>query len=185
MALKTAFGGSPARPQPLVPSPGRRLLCAGALGGWLVGLGGCASGLVFHSFSFDAIVESPGIAVLDYRYGASQQPGARATERDKNMKDIRQGVNINGDMLRGDELYVKWRINATQKVYEDTVNLKALLPRDIAHHRIHFTIQGQQLLVYLITPERRPADWPIAGPRMYDYLKVLTLSSNFGREVAP
>ena len=184
MTFKPASGGAPGRPQPLVPSTGRRLLCAGVLGGWLVGLVGCASGLVPHAFSFD-IRESPGMTVLDYRYGNSRQPGARATPSTVVPGGIIQVGNVSGEMLRGDELYVKWRVNATQKVYEDTVNLKPLLPRDIAHHRIHFTIQGQQLFVYLITPERRPADWPIAGPRMYDYLKVLTLSSNFGREVTP
>jgi hypothetical protein len=150
----------------------------------VAGLIACASGIVFHSFSFNAPGESPGIQILDYRYGEAMQPGARALDRSSSSY-VRQSHAIAGDMLRGDELYVKWRVNATQKVYEDTVNLKPLLPRDIAHHRIHFTIQGQQLFVYLITPERRPADWPIAGPRMYDYLKVLTLSSNFGREVTP
>ena len=101
------------------------------------------------------------------------------------MNDIRQGASVSGDMLHSDELYVKWRINAKQKVYEDTVNLKALLPHDIRNHEIHLTINGPQLFVYLITPERRPESWPIAGSPMYHFLKVLTLSSNVGREVRP
>lgn len=86
-------------------------------------------------------------------------------------------------MLRGDFLHVKWRVEATGKVYEDTVDLKVVLPRNIEKHRIHFVVKGQQLFVYLITPELRPADAPPVGPQTYDYRKVVTLSSNYGREV--
>lgn len=57
-------------------------------------------------------------------------------------------------MLRGDFLYVKWRLKQTGEVYEDTVDLKSRLPADITDHRIHFVIRGPQLYVYLISPER-------------------------------
>lgn len=143
----------------------------------------CASGLVNHAFSFD-IRESPGAQILDYRYGDSRQPSARATETDLAQGTVSQIVGIHGDMLRGDTLYVKWRIKSSGKVYEDTVDLKSLLPRDISKHRIHFIVKGDQLFVYLITPERRPPEMPPNGPREYQYLKVITLSSSRGREVA-
>jgi len=143
----------------------------------------CASGLVFHEFSFDATRESPGAEVLDYRYGDSRQPSARASDYDKEHGSVRQSVGIHGDMLRGDTLYVKWRIKSSGKVYEDTVDLKSLLPRDISKHRIHFTIKDSQLFVYLVTPERRPPDFPAIGPREDRHLKVLVLSSDYGREV--
>ena len=155
---------------------------------WILALGvavwvtACATGIVFHGFSFDVPKE---IEVVDYRYGDSSQPRAMVTDRDRAVNRVRQSVSMAGEFLKPDFLYVKWRFNATQKVYEDTVNLKALLPRDIRNHEIYFTIQGPQLFVYLITPERRPDNWPIAGPDMYHYRKVLTLSSNFGREVTP
>ena len=86
-------------------------------------------------------------------------------------------------MLRGDELYVKWKLLKTGRVFEDLVDLKAMLPSDIRYHEIHFTIKEEQLLVYLITPDRKPADMPVNGPKKYHHLKVLTLSSNYGREV--
>lgn len=142
-----------------------------------------ASGLVFHEFSFDATRESPEAEVLDYRYGDSRQPSARASDYDKEHGSVRQSVGIHGDMLRGDTLYVKWRIKSSGTVYEDTVDLKSLLPRDISKHRVHFIVNGDQLFVHLITPERRPPDVPPNGPREYQYLKVITLSSHTGREV--
>lgn len=141
-----------------------------------------ASGLVNHAFSFD-VRESPGVQILDYRYGDSRQSSARATENDLAQGTVSQIVGIHGDMLRGDTLYVKWRIKSSGKVYEDTVDLKSLLPRDISKHRIHFIVKGDQLFVYLITPERRPPDLPPNGPREYQYLNVITLSSHTGREV--
>ena len=133
----------------------------------------------FHSFSFDAISESEGIEVLDYRYGETAISAARM-----NPSMPRASANISGEMLRGDTLYVKWRVKSTKKVYEETVPLKQLLPRDITHQRIHFVVQEDRLFVYLVSPDRRPADMPPNGPALYHYRKVKTLYSNVGREVA-
>lgn len=143
----------------------------------------CAGGLVFHKFSFDAASESPNVQVLDYRYGNSQQPSARASDYDKSSGTVRQGVSINGDMLRGDSLNVRWRVKNTGVVYEDVVDLKAVLPSDIKYNKIHFTIKSTQLFVYLVTRDFRSPDIEPIGPREYNYLKVILLSSNFGREV--
>lgn len=140
----------------------------------------CASGLVNHSFGFDVISDSPGITVLDYRYGNSQ---ISATRADTSRGRPRGGASVSGEMLRGDFLYVKWRIESTGQVYEDTVDLKSRLPRDITNHEIYFIVKGSQLFVYLITPERRPPDMEPSGPRKTQYLKTLTISSSYGREV--
>lgn len=149
----------------------------------LVLLTACASTLVRHSFSFD-VREEPGIEILDYRYGDSRQPGAKADHSGLLSDHVQQAVNINGDIRRPNSLYVHWRDNTSGKMYDDTVDLARLLPRDITDHRIHFTIRGPQLFVYLITPQRRsPSDYP-AGPPEYRYLKVITLVSDFGREVS-
>jgi hypothetical protein len=146
-------------------------------------LAACAAGLVSHEFSFNASRESPDVQVLDYRYGDSRQPSARANDYEKEHGTVRQSVGIHGDMVRGDALYVKWRLKTSGAVYEDFVDLKSLLPRQIKDHRVHFTIKGRQLFVYLVTPERRPPEMAAIGPHEDHYLKVLTLSSNFGREV--
>lgn len=78
-------------------------------------------------------------------------------------------------MLRGDSLYVKWRVKSSGRVYEDTVDLRNRLPRDIKDHRIYFVIKGEQLYVYLISPQRRPSDVPPNGPGMYRHRIVKTI----------
>jgi hypothetical protein len=143
-------------------------------------LAACAAGLVKHSFGFDVVSDSPGITVLNYQYGNSQLSATRA---DISKERPRGGASVSGEMLRGDFLYVKWRVESTGKVYEDTVDLNSRLPHDITNHKIYFIIKGLQLFVYLITPEKLPPGMNSNGPRQYDYLKVITLSSKFGREV--
>jgi hypothetical protein len=86
-------------------------------------------------------------------------------------------------MRRPDALYVRWRDETSDKVYEETVDLARLLPRDITDHRIHFTVRGPQLFVYLITPQLRSPTAPPVGSREFNFRKVITLASDFGREV--
>lgn len=137
----------------------------------------CATGptLVEHGFSFDARQDRPEVEVLDYRYGDSKQPGARANPARVAEGRVAQQWGVYGAMLRGDFLYVKWRIKKTGQVYEDTVDLRSRLPADIYDHRIHFEIKGTQLYVYLVSPESRPPEVPPNGPRRYHESKVFTL----------
>jgi hypothetical protein len=143
----------------------------------------CASGLVYHTFAFDTLADSPDIYVLDYQYGDSTISVTKA-DKSRPWPKGYGSANIHADMLRGDFLYVKWRVLVTGKIYEDTVDLKKLLPRNIENNRIYFIVKDTQLFVYLITPNRRlPTEEP-NGPKASNYLKTITLSSNFGREVA-
>jgi hypothetical protein len=138
---------------------------------------GCAassagSHLVDHGFAFDVVSDSPGIDVLDYRYGQSNAPGARMPDWVKRDIGRSGGTNTNGTMLLGDSLYVKWRINATGEVLEQTVDLRNLLPRDMTNHKIYFVIKQRQLLIYVISPEKRPPDWPKYEPPGWTHRKV-------------
>jgi hypothetical protein len=149
---------------------------------WIIGLfcisvAACVTGpaLTDHAFSFDTRVDSPGIVVIQYRYGDSQAPGARTTEDALQHGRVSVGTNTNGPMLRGDYLYVKWRVMSSGAVYEDTVDLRHRLPRNITRHRIHFAIKENQLFVYLISPDKRPTAWPAAPLSMYSDLKVFTI----------
>jgi hypothetical protein len=122
----------------------------------LVWLTACASGprVVDHAFEFSASSDSPGMEVLDFRYGDSKMPGTRASlDKLRNGRPT-GGTGINGPMPLGDSLYVKWRIKSTGAVYEDTVDLKSRLPEDITGQRIYFIVSGPQLHVYLIGSER-------------------------------
>jgi len=147
------------------------------LGLLVLTLSACATGqqLPIHSFEFHAATDSPDVEVLDYRYGDSMQPGVRASESDKRIGRVHMGGGVTGAMLRGDSLYVKWRIKSTAQVYEDTVDLKKRMPRDITDHRIYFVIKGSQLFVYLITPEPNPPGWPTYTPPGHTHKKTLVL----------
>jgi hypothetical protein len=78
-------------------------------------------------------------------------------------------------MLRGDDLYVKWRSRTTGELFEDTVDLRKRLPRDITGQTVYFAVKGPQLYVYLVSQERRASSEPPNGPRMYHHLKVTTV----------
>jgi len=145
-------------------------------------IAGCANRLAMHSFSFDAD-DHPGIEILDYRYGESRQPSARPSEADKRAGDVRQSASITGDMVVGEDLYVLWRVRATGKKYEQKVDLAPLLPRDMRNHRIHFSVNGERITVFLITPERRGHAEPSIGPRWYSSLRAQVIFSGQGREV--
>ena len=118
-------------------------------------LSACASGLVYHSFSFDANSESPDIELVAYQYGNDKGTGMRAQEREFTIRGVKhfgmagQG-GVTGDILRPDFLFVKWRIKATGEVLEDTVDLKSRLPWDFSRHTVHFTVDDRQLYVYLV-----------------------------------
>jgi len=57
-------------------------------------------------------------------------------------------------------------------VHEDTVNLKPLLPVRMNEHDIHFSMKTDRLYVYLIEPGPRPVNWPVVGPRKYQYERI-------------
>ena len=148
--------------------------------GWLCISSACATGpqIVDHSFAFDARRDSPGVEVLDYRYGDSDLPGASNPDyiRKEGRSLQRQGVT--GPMRKGSSLYVKWRTLTDNKVYQETVDLRKRLPRNITDCEIYFLIRGPRLYVYLVTPEARPADVPPNGPRTFHDRKVLTIYPN-------
>lgn len=159
-----------------------RVLGAGVMALFLLLLAGCAN-TVFHFFSFDTS-ESPGIEILDYQYGESQQSRARPSEAEKRNGTVRQIASMGGDILRPDKLYVRWRVLDTGAEYEETVDLAKLLPRDIRRHEIHFTVEGSRLYVYLVSPRRREPGEPSTGPQKFRNQKVTTLWSGYGRSVS-
>src|SRR5438094_6545806 len=75
----------------------------------------CASGaeLVDHSFGFNAVEDSSDVQILDYRYGTSKQPGASNIDELRKEGRSFQATSITADMVRGDSLYVKWKIKNT------------------------------------------------------------------------
>lgn len=139
----------------------------------VVVLVGCANAqeLVSHGFAFDFIDDSPDAELIDYRYGTSYYGRSERAS----LGRVSQGGGIFGEIRRGDDLYVKWRLKASGEVFEETVDLKSRLPADIKGSRIYFMVRGPQLYVYLITSQKRAKDEPPNGPARTQYLKTLTI----------
>jgi hypothetical protein len=139
----------------------------------IVAVAGCATsssrvGLIDHGFAFDARLDSPGVTVLNYSYSARSAPEWAVKEGRCPQFD-----NANLAMPAGGKIYVKWTVNATGEILEQTIDLDDRLPRDMANHKIYFVIKRRQLFVYVITPKLRKQDEPIIGPNKYRYYKVL------------
>jgi hypothetical protein len=126
-----------------------RLIAAGLI---LIGFSACALGSkeVFHSFEFDNLEGNKDIEILDYQYGDSNMAFTRPDKDYLATGHIQQAARISGMFPVGQFLYVKWRVNSTGKVYNDTVDLKSRLPLSMDHKIVHFEIKGPQLYVYLI-----------------------------------
>lgn len=62
-------------------------------------------------------------------------------------------MGVNGPIPVGEFLYVKWRLKATGEVFEQRVDLRGRLPRDMTDHELTFVIDGPQLYVYVVTPQ--------------------------------
>lgn len=142
----------------------------------LVALAACAvrPEVVDHSFGFDTLKDGQDAEVIDYRYGRSRLP-VRAPEWAVKEGKTFTFNSVSGPMLRGDFLYVKWRLKSTGQVYEDNVDLRQRLPADIEKHEVYFIIHGPQLYIYLISPKRRAKDEPAIGPEMYRYRKTILI----------
>ena len=107
-----------------------------------------------HAFEYDTWIDSPDAEVLDYQYGNSRLPGVRPSAEALRLDQVGQQTIVDGPMLRGDFLYVKWRIRKTGQVFEDRVDLRNRLPKDLTGSRVHFVVDGKQLYVYVITREK-------------------------------
>jgi hypothetical protein len=101
----------------------------------------------FHTFNFGSVgsPENSGVEILAYKYGDSKTPGTYDEGHALNW------TNVSGKMPVGDYLHVKWRVLATDKIYEDKVDLKSRLPSNMEDKTIHFIVEGPKLSVYLIS----------------------------------
>lgn len=138
-----------------------------------------------HHFSFDTKHDSPDIDVVDYQYSNSRHVGVSPERERVAMGQYFCCENIYGSILRGDFLYVKWRVKkpgALQLLlpeysgtYEDKVDLKSRLPADIKGLRIHFVIRGSQLYVYLIWPYDEKHEYPVGVLKNFGKVKQMQI----------
>ena len=80
-------------------------------------LSGCSSGKVRHGFNFNARAYSPGIEILNYRYGSERITNIEVSEYHLESGFVKQQDGIYGSMHLGDELYVKWKVLSSNRIY--------------------------------------------------------------------
>jgi hypothetical protein len=117
-----------------------------------------------HAFAFNARDDSPNEEILAYRYGAGKGVGMSSDTGIRQFGESPQVEGVSGGYPVGDTLYVKWRSRVTNEVFEDTVDLRPLLPNEMEDKRVYFVVRDAKLTVYLTDlNQRRPADSPIVG----------------------
>ena len=108
-------------------------------------------------FGFNA---GPEAQILDYKYGSS---GLRGTYSEPGNPVPREVGFFDAGMLgKGASLSVRWRNTATGGVFSQDVVLKGHLPdHDSKTCMLYFAIKRDQLYVFVMTQEIRPADFPV------------------------
>jgi len=134
----------------------------------------CSGGqdYVDHGFEFDAPSDSPGVEILDFKYGDGTGHGTRNPQSLLDEGKPLQRISVRGPMRRPDSLFVKWRLASDGRTYEDSVDLRKRLPRDFDGSTVYFRVRGTQLEVFLIDTEPRQPNTPSIGPRRFRNLKV-------------
>lgn len=137
--------------------------------GWLamamlVALTACATGpkVVAHAFSFDGNYDkwADKVDLLAYSYGDQYHMVRNDVANPRSpvfagLSRLPPGTGVNGPMPVGEFLRVKWRLQSTGEVFEERVDLRDRLPRDMTDHELTFVIDGRQLYVFVVTPRRK------------------------------
>jgi hypothetical protein len=118
-----------------------------------------------HSFAFDARRYCTNEEVLAYRYGEGKGVGMSSDSSIRQFGRASDADSVNGYIPIGDTLYVKWRDKVTKAEFEDTVDLRPLLPSNMEDKEVFFVTCGKQLTIYLKDKKQPQSETaPIVGP---------------------
>ena len=116
----------------------------------------CATGprLVNHGFNFDGWNDgwAKKVDLLAFSYG-DQYRETRGVSKDG--KGLGYQSSIFGPMPVGEFLYVKWRFIDSGEIIEKRVELKDRLPADMTSKELTFVIDGRDLYVFVVMPQRQ------------------------------
>lgn len=135
----------------------------------------CRGETVDHTFEFNAMRDSPGIEILDYRYGESNLPLLKNPDYLARQGRAHQQTAVTGLIERPQSLYVKWRVIAEDRIYEDNVDLQARLPRSLHDSIVYFLVNGSQLYVFVVYGDARQKNSVANGPKKYQGRRVVTI----------
>lgn len=122
--------------------------------------------VVEHGFGFDVRRANPSVEILNYSYGDSSFPVRAPAWAVKEGKKFYFN-NVYGAMKVADVLYVKWRIENSEKIFEERIDLKSRMPADLKGQTVYFDINGAQIFVFVISRKLRSPEVERVGPEMY------------------
>ncbi len=102
--------------------------------------------------------DRPTTTVIDYQYSAN---GKVFVQWDRAL--LAAGRYSGGGGRTGwypipDKLYVKWKLDATNEVFEETVDLRSRLPFQMEEKQLYFLVWDKELHVYFSTGPYRPVN---------------------------
>ncbi|PRC90838.1 hypothetical protein [Solimicrobium silvestre] len=123
-------------------------------------------------FSFDMRFDDQHAAVLDYKLWGEKNliDGVPKEYLDKRMKFYGEGIGFQYD--RPISLYVKWQGDITGSIYEKTVDLRHVMPRNLEGTDLYFIVHGPQIYVYLALKESYVRGAQRIGTRYLDRTNI-------------
>lgn len=141
-------------------------------------LPGCAARptAIHHGFSFGQPGANDGVQILDYQYGEERGLPARPSREAVASGRVVQGTDLIGTFPVAAFLYVKWKNLVDGRIYEKTVDLLSLLPRDMEDKTVYFAFPKQSLHVYVVSTKRlHAASAPRCPAKGYEIFECVTI----------
>lgn len=116
---------------------------------------GIQGGTTYASYSMQfRRWDRPTINVIDYQYSAN---GKVFNQWSRSM--LSEGRNPGSQGYYGrspipEKLYVKWKLEATGEIFEDTADLQGKLPKSMEQKTLYFLVWDKQLNIYIKDQEK-------------------------------
>ncbi|TDK65706.1 hypothetical protein [Sapientia aquatica] len=129
-------------------------------------------------FGFDMGYDDQHAAVLDFLLMGENAKIAETQTAyvEKGHKWYFEGLGFQYD--RPTSLYVKWQDDVSGSIYEKTVDLRPVIPRNLEATDLYFIVHGSEIFVYLKLNKSRAKDKPIIGSSIYEGYENLQLYPN-------
>jgi hypothetical protein len=139
-------------------------------GASLLALSGCAT-QVWYGFDWDAYADQwiSEVTLLDLKYHDGRGHNWKGNPYNVPNWKVRMQSGATGTYPLGDSLWVKYRINATGQVKEETADLRGKYPSDLHGGTVRFMLKNGYLAVYTYVSPRDVRSPQAAVPPFPDF----------------
>ena len=124
-------------------------------------------------FSFDMRYDNQHATVVDYKLQGANNLIAFISKENLSKGDKFYGAGIGLQYDRPTSLYVKWHDDVSGSVYEKTIDLKNVMPRDLDGTMLYFILHESQIFVYLAYLNKDGRNQTKIGSTIYSgYLNI-------------